>query len=317
MFAFARARGVDVDAVARSIGVPTAALDDYDRRIPEASRARAWNEAAERSGDPVFGLHTAEHSRVGAYDVLDYALYFSSTLRDALDRIIRFHRVLCDAWAIEVDVTGDEVRVRRIEKTPPHEAEAAFGFLVLRARELTGQALVPHEVRFAHAAPADTAPHAALFCCPVRFGYSASELLFAKSELLLPVRTANTGVGRILDRYMTEVLGRLPRNASFVERVRALVAQTLRGGGRPTLQATAHELHASARTVQRRLGEHGVSYFDVVDSVRRELAERLVGDRQVSVTEAAYLTGFADVSGFRRRYKRWTGRAPSHTRSHR
>jgi AraC-like DNA-binding protein len=59
-----------------------------------------------------------------------------------------------------------------------------------------------------------------------------------------------------------------------------------------------------------------VTYLDVVDSVRRELAERLVVDRRVSVTEAAYLTGFADVSGFRRRYKRWTGRAPSRGSPH-
>jgi hypothetical protein len=77
---------------------------------------------------------------VGAYDVLDYSLYFSSTLRDALNRLTRFHRVLCDAWAIESDVTGDVARVRRIERTPPHEAEAAFAFLVLRARELTSTA---------------------------------------------------------------------------------------------------------------------------------------------------------------------------------
>jgi AraC-like DNA-binding protein len=31
----------------------------------------------------------------------------------------------------------------------------------------------------------------------------------------------------------------------------------------------------------------------------------------MSITEIAFLLGFADVSGFRRLYKRWTGVAPS------
>ena len=317
MLAYARTRGVDVEAILGEIGVPSSALDDLDRRIPEGAWAHAWIAGAERSRDPFFGLHVLPQESIGSLDVLDYALYFSKTLGEAFHRLHRFHRVLCDAWTFAREVDGDVVRFRRIEKTPPPEAEAAFAFLVLRARELTGREVVPCEVTFAHGAPADTGPHAALFRCPVRFDCPSTQIAFTASDLDLPVRNANPGVGKILDRYMAEVLGRLPKDQSFVELVRAAVARSLRAanGGPPSLEATARELHASPRTVQRRLGEHGTTHAEVVDSVRRHLAERLIADQRMSITEVTFLLGFASVSGFRRNFKRWSGLSPSRARS--
>jgi AraC-like DNA-binding protein len=309
MLTYARTRGVNVDAILKEIGVPPSALNDYDRRIPEASRVRAWVEAAKQAHDYAFGVHVAEHAAIGSFDVLDYSLYFSRTLGGAFDHMQRFHRVLCDAWGFKSDVNACTVRVRRIERTPPPEAEGFFTLLVVRGRELTGVNLTPREVRFSHPAPAKTTDHEALFRCPVRFGSTDSEILFLASDLALPVRTANPGVGGVLDRYMTELLGRLPKTDSFVEIVRSVVLRSL-GGGRPSLGKTARALHASPRTVQRRLGSHGTSYIELVESVRRDLAARLVAEGRKSVTETAYLLGFADVGSFRRAYKRWNGVAP-------
>jgi AraC-like DNA-binding protein len=284
MLSFARTKGVDVEELLGEIGVPSSALDDHDYRIPEASRARAWIMAAARARDPLFGLHVAEHSRIGAYDVLDYALYFSSTLGEALERILRFHRVLCDAWAFTRDVEQESIRLRRVQRTPAPEAEAFFALLVLRARELTGVGLAPKEVRFAHGEPENPTRHEALFSCPVRFGCPASEILFPTTDLALPVKTANPGVESILERYMGQLLQRLPREDSFVERVRAAVARTLHHG-RPSVRTTARELHASARTVQRRLSERGTTHAEIVDSIRLELARRLVAEKRTSITE--------------------------------
>jgi AraC-like DNA-binding protein len=74
-------------------------------------------------------------------------------------------------------------------------------------------------------------------------------------------------------------------------------------------------LQASPRTVQRRLAEHGTSHLQVVDSVRRGLAERLVAEGRMSITEIAFLLGFADLGGFERMYRRWTGMSPSRART--
>ena len=159
-------------------------------------------------------------------------------------------------------------------------------------------------------------PVSSLFGCPVQFASVSSELVFDARELALPVRNANSGLAAVLDRHMQDVLDRLPHTDEFVHRVHQVVAKALHGGN-ATLAATARALHTSTRTVQRRLRESGTSHRQVVDTVRRELAERLVVAGRLSVTEIAFLVGFSEVSGFRRTFKRWTGVSPSEMRARR
>ena len=65
-----------------------------------------------------------------------------------------------------------------------------------------------------------------------------------------------------------------------------------------------------ARTLQRRLTERGLSFQSVVDMARHDLARRLLSETQYSLAEIAFLTGFAEQSGFTRAFKRWAGQTP-------
>jgi len=311
MLDYARSRGVDTAAILRAIELPASKLRDCDHRITEAARARAWELAAHASGDPAFGLHAGARARFADFDVLGYAVHFSETLGDAFDRIMRFHRVLCDALAMSRTDTKRRARFTRLERTPPADSEATLAFLVKHARELTGKHVSPREVAFAHAAPPKTREYEKLFGCPVRFGAVATYIDVDLAVLDLPIRSANAGIVAILDRYMGKDIAQLPRAPSSVEHARAAIARALREGRRPSLGSTAKSLRASSRTLQRHLGAHGMTHGEIVDAVRKDIAEDLLARGHLSITEVAFLTGFADVSGFRKRYRRWTGRAPS------
>jgi AraC-like DNA-binding protein len=112
---------------------------------------------------------------------------------------------------------------------------------------------------------------------------------------------------------MKKLTGATPRS-SFLERVRMAVANAL-VRGRPTIGAIARAVHASPRTLQRRLRQQGTSYAKLVDSVRRERTESLVTTGRLSITEIAFLAGFTDLGGFRRAFRRWTGVTPSRARA--
>ena len=313
---YAAACGVDRRSLLADLGIREAALLNPDYRVADAVHARLWAEASAGSRDPIFGLHVAEHTPMGAYGALEYALRFSLTLKEAFFRMARFYRVLCDALATAVVVRGDVALVRRVAR-PHHaqESECLLAYLALRAREIAGPGFRLREVRFAHAAPADAAPHAALFGCPVHFASPADEIQFAARDLERQAHPVAPGLADVLDRHMLQILSGLPSGDDPVmERVSHAVAATLREQRRPTLRGTAAAIKASPRTLQRWLSERSVTHRDVVDRTRRDMAMHLLEKGAHSVTEIAFLLGFADVGGFARRFKRWTGRKPSSIR---
>lgn len=71
----------------------------------------------------------------------------------------------------------------------------------------------------------------------------------------------------------------------------------------------------SARTLARRLDDEGTSFSKLLDDLRRELAVSHLRDRDISVSEVAFLLGFADANAFSRAFKRWTGAPPSRFKS--
>ena len=61
--------------------------------------------------------------------------------------------------------------------------------------------------------------------------------------------------------------------------------------------------------------EHGFTFRDFVVRLRIERAAELMKDSAVSVTEAAFVVGFNDLSYFARMFRRQIGVSPSHYRS--
>jgi len=304
---------VDVDRLLPEVDILPAVLADHDARIPQATLERAWAEVAAATGDEALGIHAAQQTEEGAFEVLDYALYFSSTLRDALDRMARFYRLLADVAAIEVVPDGDATHVRRlVGGTRPEGQDFYFALLCLRLRAGCGRDIRPREVCFEHAPHART-ELADFFGCPIRFGCPQSDLVLETADLTLAVQTAKPRLAALLDRYAEELLERLPSTSSYVDHVRRAVAHVI-GRGPPTLEAVAREMHASARTVQRRLAEAGTTYQGLVDEMRRELALRFIQSDELPIAHIACLLGFQDESSFRRSFRKWTGQSPTQAR---
>ena len=64
------------------------------------------------------------------------------------------------------------------------------------------------------------------------------------------------------------------------------------------------------RTLQRRLRDEGTSFAKVRDSMRREMAVKLLRKQDLAVYEVAFLLGYSEPSTFYRAFRRWTGIAP-------
>lgn len=78
----------------------------------------------------------------------------------------------------------------------------------------------------------------------------------------------------------------------------------------PTRERVAKRLNISARTLQRRLNDWGVTFEELVDEYRRDRAFRLLMRADHSILEIAYSLGYSDPAHFTRAFKRWMGVSP-------
>jgi AraC-like DNA-binding protein len=291
-----------------------AQTSDGDARVPYALAAGLWERVAATQGDPDFGLSFAQRVTPRDLGVIGYFASTASTLGGALDRALRFHRLLKDPS--EIAVTTDAAAVRVVEGPPPgeapyprHLAEAILATYVVLGRQWTGAPLAAAAVRFRHAAPADTRAHERIFGCRPAFGAAANELVLPGEAALLPLGTADAALGRYLEPVAQASLSALPAGDPLLADLSRAILAAL-PDGYPSIDRLAKKLGLSARSLQRRLEDRGTRYQDVVDSVRHEAAERLLADPSVSVAEVAFLLGFSDASGLTRAFRRWTGHAP-------
>src|SRR5215813_10563164 len=96
--------GVDTQALLATVGLPPRVLDDRDARVGVGVELALWTEAPRVSGDPFFGLNISRHFALGTFGALDYVLRASRTAGAALDRLVHYHRVLNDAFHVELIV---------------------------------------------------------------------------------------------------------------------------------------------------------------------------------------------------------------------
>ena len=66
----------------------------------------------------------------------------------------------------------------------------------------------------------------------------------------------------------------------------------------------------SASTIQRNLAWEGLSYTDLVEETRKNLATMYFKQRNLSLSEISYLLGYSELSAFSRAFRRWTGKSP-------
>lgn len=79
---------------------------------------------------------------------------------------------------------------------------------------------------------------------------------------------------------------------------------------RYSLQQMAQRMNVSARSLQRYLADQNLTYSEVVEAVRRDLAMEMLAQEDFPISEIALELGYTDSANFSRAFKRLTGETP-------
>jgi AraC-like DNA-binding protein len=76
------------------------------------------------------------------------------------------------------------------------------------------------------------------------------------------------------------------------------------------MSEVARKLGLTQRTLARRLSSEDLTFSDILQNLRFGLANRHLADKELAISQIAWLLGYQDVSAFTNAYKRWTGHTP-------
>ncbi len=307
-------RGVRIDDLLGHHGVEPSLLEVPDARVPHALLVDLWEQLPRRLHDAALGLHLAQAVPLGTFDLVEYCMRNSPDLATCYQKLTRWQRLLHDAASYHLEIEGDVARIShrppRSVEIPPHTIDFILAKLLMVGRQLTGVAFSPRSVSLTYARPSDDTEHTRVFGAAVRFSQPESHLEFDRALLGLRIQGMDPNLAAVLDRYAQHKLAELPKAVDMVDELGQRIRQALRGTV-PDAATLARQMGMSTRTLSRRLHERGLTYQEVVDEARRDLALRHLLNKDLKLIEIAFLLGFSEVSTFYRAFRRWTGTTPA------
>ncbi len=308
---------VSLPALLRRAGLPPGFFQQEKIYVTTAELFALWRAIGETSGDPGIGPKLGAEPRLERYDATAIAAVCSRSFRDALQRLARYKQLTCPE-EIRVHINRDEASVEfaflQAEEVEPEVlVDLCLSWILSIGRRGTDGQIKPLRLELTR-----PVQHCDLlethFGCPVRFKAGRNALVFRTSDLDRPFVTHNVDLLRAIGAQLETELQ--PKNAgsNVGEQVKHTLKRSL-AGKRPTLQCIARELGLSVRTLQRRLTDAGITFQQLVEDTRRELAHHYLKQSTVELNETAYLLGYEDANSFFRAFHLWEGTSPGEWRT--
>ena len=148
----------------------------------------------------------------------------------------------------------------------------------------------------------------------IQIGQKITAIAVPRALLAQPINQRNGTPGEVSQAQQMRFVRSAPASC-FVDSLRQL-ALTMLKEGPPQIETMAEIAGLSVRSLQRRLANIGLSYFQIVDQARYQAATRLLEDSKIRITDIAMDVGYADSAHFTRAFKRWAGVTPREYRGY-
>lgn len=304
---------LDRGALFRSCGLSESAPPDPTDKVSDTAYYDLLETIAEQER-PDIGFHVRVSRSMTCADFGAVGLAWKSApdLRRSFQRMDRYSRLYNSASTFELVDKGDRFLWTHTRTTPDRlgmylSNEGALATYVSICREATGPENRPQSVQFRHQNCGGEKALEAHFRCPVVFGAEIDAIVLPAERLDAPNLVGDQSIWQFFSAHLQETY---PDDQVPFERQLVLQIADKLSDGVPPIASVATSLGMSARTLQRRLADGGLTYQNLVTQARLELAQSLMSEASYSLAEIAFLTGFSEQSAFTRAFKRWVGKTP-------
>jgi len=269
---------------------------------------------------PDFGRRLARRQGIEILGPVGLAARSAATVADAFVIFDKFMAAYCPSISARMTAHIDP-ELRRFEfeyllDPPPPQAQAielSLG-VTLRALHLfLGSSYRPVTVHLPHRPLTSADDYQRYFGCPPCFCEPVSGFTLRAVDLQQPLPKDRLAHQTAVDYLAGALADHTPATSQLV---RSLVRQLLPTGA-VTLADIALHIGTHPKTLQRRLAAEHATFAELVDQTRRDTAQRLLLDSDVSLDHLCRQLGYAEQSVLTRSCKRWFGTTPTTYRNRR
>ena len=302
--------------VARQQLLAAAQVPEGAGSVSFRSLCAIYEDAARLSGDDAFGLHVGEWTSAPMYGQLGYVIANSLTFGDALAALSEFQPIWTQAAGLEVRRRRGSVGLRYWHRGAiapglrRQESEQMLAALLAFARRALGAPVRPRQVRFEHRAPANLEEHKRIFGAPIVFGADATEIVLPEAWLALTLAHADPILGQLMREQAQTVLADQVRREPLLDALHQALRQAIFASSEIRLADLAAAVGVEPRTLQRRLRQQGLTFRQVADEARVDVAKRLLEAADLALGQIAFRLGYSQTSAFHRAFRRIAGTTP-------
>jgi len=309
-----RKQGKGVRPVLSGAGLTAQQVDNPTTRLEVRTQIKVLKLAAEELRDDFLGFHLARSFDLREIGLVYYVMASSEHLSEALHNCVRYSRINNEGVRLRFDLgRAATIALEYVDVERPldiHHLEFWLVTLVRICRQLTDGRLAPHQLKVRHFRAHSPAEFKNFFGTDVEFGADADEIVFSAPIASLPIVGRDTHLNKLLRKYAEEALASRPSEHATIRSGVERILPKLLPHGRANASEVARQLGMSSRTLSRKLRNEGMSFAEILDELRAALAKRYLNDRELPVSEIAWLLGYREVSSLTHAFRRWTRTSP-------
>lgn len=317
--AFLLSRGWTMNKINEVCGVTGLQLVNPNERLPDDVLPRLWHAVWKETPDEALTLKMARATPFSVFAGLAEGMQFARNLEEALSLLAKNRVLLADRLEVAlVEVDGAVM----LQGTHPSDAidegrtsELAAALIVRLVREVLKVEDAVKGISLQYAAWGPKQAYHECFEVPVTFEQAEPGIIFHADKMKAGISHANAEMFSYVDEHFSQAIKHIMAAGypAQLSKLRSAIADNASIGvfdGR----AAAEKAYMSLRSAQRLAASYQLTLNQLIDEVRAEFAEELLGDPEFSIAQVAQLVGYSDDRAFRRAFKRWTKQTPSYFR---
>lgn len=297
-----------------AFGLKPSDFTDPDRFVRYSNAVIAIETMARELGVRDFGLRLSTMQNLEFYGLLWLVMKSAPTVRDGMllgIKHVNFH-VPAQGYRHFRSVDGRLECVemfQRMQDLPdlPQTAEHAVGHLHRIVVELSGNSVRPSEIHFRHRQISNDDQYERYFGVIPHFESDFDGVAISQNGFRKPIESQSPLLQQFVERFLAGVTPR--RGQTTAQEVAALLHNLVRAN-MAELSTVASILGQHPRTLQRRLDAEGAGFEALRDNARKEWAQQLLSQRDLTLAQIGDMLGYSDQSVLTRACQRWFGATP-------